>query len=156
MPVPPPMPTPSAGQSWKPAPTIATTSPWPVVPQAPAKSEQAVRPAATAPADKLGEAYVTTGVVFMEDSPGTAVPAKMLAPTPMATARLVPAAVKTSIEKLCGPNIHNVLVRQDAGSKVAINFSASNEADGKLFFDRIQTMPELSNYVVDVTVSINK
>jgi hypothetical protein len=64
--------------------------------------------------------------------------------------------VKTSIEKLCGPNIHNVQVRQDAGNKVSVSFSASTEADGKLFFNRIQTMPDLANYVVDVTVSVNK
>ena len=44
----------------------------------------------------------------------------------------------------------------EAGNKVAIQFAAPTEADGKLFFDRIQSLPELAPYEVNVKVTTAK
>jgi hypothetical protein len=156
---PPPVPVSaqSPGPTWKPAPAIAATPPA----AAPAvKSDPVSRPVAATmtTGDRLGEPYVTTGVVIITDTPAPATPpsSPKPLPAPLPVMRLSPAAVKASIEKLCGPKIQSVEVKLEEGNKIAIQFAAPTEADGQLFFDRIQALPELAPYAVNVKVTTSK
>jgi hypothetical protein len=134
---------------------------WKAVPSAPAvKSDPATQPAVppTTAHDSLGEPYVTTGVVMITDPTPAASPPSPAAPLAPAlpVTHLSPVAVKASIEKTCGPNIRNVEVKLEAGNKVSIQYGAPTAADGQLFFDRIQALPDLAPYEVNVKVTTAK
>jgi hypothetical protein len=100
--------------------------------------------------DELGEPYVTTGVVMMSE--GRA--ADTNAPSPKSATPLSVPALKGTMEKMCGPNLRDLQVTLEPGNKVAIQFAATSEAEGKLFFDRIQALPELAPYEVNVKVKV--
>jgi hypothetical protein len=153
-PAPVPVTAPTSGasqQSWKPAQSVASTNPAPVTGD-PAKRTGIM---VTAAADKLGEAYVTTGVVMVtETTPAPTPPSPaMPPPPPPPVTRLSSGAVKSSIERACGPKIQSVEVKLEAGNKIAIQFAAPTEAEGQVFFDRIQALPELAPYEVNVKVT---
>jgi hypothetical protein len=157
-----------------------------VVPAVSVHSDTLSKPVTPATvSEKLGEPYVTTGVILIGEAepapkvkqvaasfpaPPAATPpssrpvATSPSPSPWqkastSTTAAAPAgpslpALKAAIEKACGPYLRDLDLKSEAGNKLMIQFSAVSEAEGKLFFNRIQALPELASYELKVHVKL--
>jgi hypothetical protein len=120
-----------------PTPTLATTAPTPL---------PALAPVPTAP--KMPTVPVTTAPVQAQKAPN--VPA----PPPAAIPASVVAGLKAAVERTCGPRIRDVAVVPQTGKIVLIRFAAQNSEEATQFWNRIQAMPELQAYDVNVEVRL--
>jgi hypothetical protein len=150
-------PHPVGQDSWKPSPAIAQS---PATPAPPIKGDPtstlAMPPAEAA--QSLGDPYVTTGFVMIADPERT--PPAVATPQPVRPAsrpaRPSDAAVKASIEKVCGSAVRDVQVTSEADSSFVVRFHVATKADGRVYFNRIATIPELSPYRVECKVSTDE
>lgn len=103
------------------------------------------RPAGTAPTTPvaLGEPYVTTGVVIVSES--------IAPPAPVAVNT---AAIKIAIERACGSKVRDVQVLHQGGNTVVLQYSAKTSAEASEIWLRIQALPELQAYKLDVRVRL--
>jgi hypothetical protein len=106
--------------------------------------------AAAQPLNDLGAPYVTTCLVSDADCEPVVPPIPTCSPPPAST------TIQCAIEKACGRGSHNIQVVLGDTNSATVHLTAATEEEACQLWDKIQQLPELLPYRLEVNVRLRE